>query len=120
MTLARGQRGSVTAELAVALPALVLVIATVAGAGVVARAAVSCQDGAWTGARLLARDEPVARARSAAARVAPPGAEIGHLRSGDDVTVVVSAEVRLGVGEVGRVPVRCRATAPLERPAGES
>jgi Flp pilus assembly protein TadG len=120
MTLARGQRGSVTAELAVALPALILVVATVAGAGTVARATVSCHDAAWTAARLLARDEPVTRARAAAARVAPAGADLRHARSGHEVTVMVSADVRLAGGDVGRVPVRCRATAPLERPAGAS
>lgn len=111
MTLTRGQQGSATAELVVALPALVLVIAVVAGAGAVARATVRCQDAAWTAARLLARDEPQAVARAAAARAAPPGAEIRPTATGDQVTVVVTAGVALGPG---RVPVQCRATAPVE------
>ncbi|MGF1648320.1 MAG: TadE family type IV pilus minor pilin [Kineosporiaceae bacterium] len=120
MTFVRGQQGSVTAELAVALPALVLVIATVTGAGAVARATARCHDAAWTGARLLARDEAPTQARATAARAAPPGAEIQHAVSGGEVTVLVSAEVQLGAGDIGRLPVRCRATAPLENPEGGS
>lgn len=116
MIHARGQRGSVTAELAVALPVVVLVVATVAFAGTVARASVSCHDAAWTAARLLARDEPAGAALAAAARVAPAGASVTPSGSATEVTVHVVADVPVGPRGAA-VRVRCQATAPLEDPA---
>jgi Flp pilus assembly protein TadG len=117
VTHARGQQGSVTAELAVALPVVVLVVATVATAGSVARATVSCHDAAWTAARLLARDESGGVALAAAARVAPPDATVVPSVSASEVAVDVAADVPIGPGGAA-VTVTCRSTAPLERSEG--
>ena len=57
----RGDGGSVTAEAALALPAVVLVLATVVGVGRVVTAQIQCVDGARAAARLAARGEPAGR-----------------------------------------------------------
>ncbi|GIJ47384.1 hypothetical protein Val02_42700 [Virgisporangium aliadipatigenens] len=87
----RRDRGSVTAELAAALPALLLLMAF-GVAGVTA---------ASTKMRCLAaaRDAAIAAARgedggAAAARMLPAGARVGVTRDGDLVRVSVTAEVR--------------------------
>ena len=82
----------VTAEIAVALPALVLVL-TLALAGVAtATDHVRCVDAARTGARLLARGEPVDIVRRDVARQAPEDARIMLEVGGEAVRVEVVAE----------------------------
>jgi hypothetical protein len=88
------ERGSVTAEIAVALPALVLVI-TVALWGVSAAAAqVACVDAARAGARAAARGEPMPAVQAAVLRGAPAGARVTARRDSDLTEVEVVAEVR--------------------------
>ncbi|MBD8023412.1 TadE family type IV pilus minor pilin [Microbacterium gallinarum] len=67
-------RGSVVAEFAVALPAVIVVL--VVGVGVLAAGArqVRLQDAVADAARLAARGEPADRVRSAVASVAPGAA----------------------------------------------
>lgn len=92
-------RGSVTAETAVALPGLVLLFAAALWAVSLAGAQIACVDAARLGARAAARGEPPAAVRAAAARAAPPGASI-RVRRGPDLTrVTVDARVasRLGI-----------------------
>jgi len=76
----RGDRGSATAELAVALPALVLVLAACAAALHLAAAQVALQDAVGLAARSLGRGEP-------------PALGVGSWRDGDLVCASVSREV---------------------------
>lgn len=93
----------VTAEIAVALPALILLL-TLALAGVsTATDHMRCVDAARTGARLLARGETGDVVRRDVARQAPDGARITLDVAADAVRVEVVAEPppllrHLGVG----------------------
>ena len=82
--------GSVVAEFAVALPAVVLVL--LLGVGALASSArhVRLQDAAADAARLLARGESDARAFAVVAEVAP-GARAAASDSGDLVCVIATA-----------------------------
>ncbi len=89
----RGESGSVTAELALALPTLMLIIAV----GIWMQSAVAlqarCQDAARAGARAAARGDPDAAIRGALGAVLPAGARVAISRSGRQVTVSVQASV---------------------------
>jgi hypothetical protein len=82
----------VTAEIAVALPALVLVLTLALGAVSVVTDHLRCVDAARAGARLLARGEDVGRVRAEVARQAPDGADIGFDVGADSITVNVTAQ----------------------------
>jgi hypothetical protein len=85
--------GMVTAELAVALPALVLVIvAALYGVGLVT-AQLRCVDAAAVGARLAARGESGQRVQATALRAAPADARLAIARSATVVTATVTARV---------------------------
>jgi hypothetical protein len=94
----RGQRGSATAEVAVVLPALVLVTALCVWAVLVVAVHVQCLDAARTGARALARDEPVAAVRAMVEASGPQDAEVEVVRLGPDL---VAVQVRARVGLPG-------------------
>src|SRR3954468_10642519 len=79
--------GMVTAELAVALPALVLVLALAIGVLAVGTTRLRCADAARTAARLAARGEPLAVVRAAATGVASRNVQVRVTSAGDDVTV---------------------------------
>ncbi|WAB84934.1 hypothetical protein OVN20_05110 [Microcella daejeonensis] len=64
-------RGSVTAEIAVAVPALVLVLAVCLGGVSAALMRAQAQDAAAVAARMLARGEPESTARAHVGRVLP-------------------------------------------------
>jgi len=89
-------RGSATAELAVVLPALVLVTVLCVWAVMSVAVHVACLDAARTGARGLARGEPVALVVDVAQERAPHGARVrvDHL-GGGLVAVEVTARVAL-------------------------
>jgi hypothetical protein len=89
----------VTAELAVTMPVLVLVLVTGLGALAVGTTQLRCADAAAGAARLAAREEPASVVESAARRAAPPGARVETRRTADGVAVTVTASVRLpGLG----------------------
>ncbi|MGO1411440.1 MAG: TadE family type IV pilus minor pilin [Microbacterium sp.] len=88
------QRGSVTAELAVALPAVVVVVTLAVGALTCAAAQVRLQDGAADAARLVARGDE-ARADGVVAG-AVDGATHSVARSGDLVCVTALADAQFG------------------------
>lgn len=109
----------VTAELAVALPAVVAVLAFCLWSFGVAVDQVRCVDAARAGARAAARGDPADRVAGLVDRQAPIGSSVSTTLTGGEVTVAVTApERRLG----GLVPVGYRAaasaTASLEQ-AGE-
>lgn len=90
-----GERGSVAAELALALPAVVLVLVLGVGALGAAAHQVALQDAAADAARLLGRGED----EGAAVRVvaaAVPGAAMSTTASGDLVCVTTRIEVGIG------------------------
>lgn len=111
----------VTAEVAVALPALMLVLLLGVGAVAAVTAQLRCADAAEVAARLLARGETSAVATAAARAVAPAGAHIDAVTDVRTVTVVVSAPARLpGLGTwLPMVQVRERFVQPRE-PAGSA
>lgn len=88
----RGDRGSVTAEAAVALPALVVFALALVWALMAAAAQIQCVDAARAGARAAARSEPGPAALAAARSAAPEGARITLARDGDLWRVEVEAE----------------------------
>ena len=82
-----------TAELALALPTLMLMIAV----GIWMQSAVAlqarCQDAARAGARAAARGDPDGTIRSALGAAMPAGAQVAISRQGDQVTVSIRASV---------------------------
>src|SRR3569833_4685867 len=89
------EAGMVTAETAVVLPVLLLVLAAAVAAVTVVGAQLRCVDAAREGARAAARGETFAVVKRVTAQTAPPGAVTGVLDAGDEVRVVVSAEIAL-------------------------
>jgi hypothetical protein len=113
---AAADSGTVTAELAVALPGVVLLCAVLLFAGQAVIGEVRCQDAARAGARLAARGDSVPAVVGEASRRAPPGAEVRVVRSGPDVRVDVTAPLRgVGAGWAG-LTVHGIATAMAEGP----
>jgi hypothetical protein len=90
----QGDRGAVTAEAAMALPALVLVLAAGLWAISVVAAQLACVDAARAGTRAAARGEPLEAVRAAALKAAPPQANASVEQQGDLFKVRVSAVVR--------------------------
>lgn len=111
----RAERGAATAELAVALPTLLLVLAVALAAVDLGLAQVRCVDAARLGARLLARGEAEGGTLSAVRAAAPPGASIAVGTSGSRVTVVVTGVVPPALRAIGAMPApRASAQALLE------
>jgi len=92
----RSSQGSITAETAVVLPALVAVLAAALWAVTVVEARLRCVDAARAGARAAARGEPLTDVRLIAARLAPEGARVTVERGPETTSVTVSADVRPG------------------------
>jgi len=84
-----GERGSVTAELVVALPAVALVLALCLAGMNLGMAAMAVQDAAAAAARSLARGEPESAAAARAAAAAP-GSVIAGISRGELVCVTVT------------------------------
>ncbi len=80
-----------TAELAVAIPALLAVLSLCLGALSIGVDQVRCVDAARLGARALARGEPEVTVRELAGRAAPPGARVTLARGVTEVRVAISA-----------------------------
>lgn len=107
-----GDRGSVTAEAATVLPALVLFTMALVWALVAAAAQIQCVDAARAGARAVARSEPPAQAVAAARSAAPGGARVAVERTGDLWRVRVEAPAP-GPGPL-RLTLRAEAAALAE------
>ena len=109
-------RGSVTAETAVVLPALTVILTLVLWAVAAVTAQLACVDAARMAARALARGEQEAAVRVAAAQAAPSGASVTVRASAQQVVAEVSASVGVTLPAVGRVgvPVHGRAMAARE------
>lgn len=106
-----GDRGSVTAELALALPAVVLVVAVLLVTAAAASAQLRCADGARAGARMAALGEPDDVVADVAHRVAGAGVEVAVRRAEPWVEVTVSTEVAGSWFTGGALDVSATATA---------
>ncbi|NEK60538.1 pilus assembly protein TadE [Geodermatophilus sabuli] len=103
----RREAGMVTAETAVVLPVLLLVLAGAVAAVTVVGAQLRCVDAAREGARAAARGEETAVVVALAARAAPAGALTTVAVDGTAVTVTVTAVV----APLGPVPLRVSVSA---------
>lgn len=103
-----GDRGSVAAELALALPAVLLALLLGAGALGAAARQVTLQDASADAARLLGRGEDAGAAAGVVA-AAVPGASMAQHASGDLVCVTVASDFT--VGRVIHVPLRASSCA---------
>lgn len=112
-----GDRGSATAELAVGLPVVVLLLL----AGLTAVGAVTtrmeCVNAAREAALAASRGEPGAQAGH---RAAPPGAEVAVSVEGDTVVVTVRAPVPLLGARLAAISVDATAVAASEPGSPES
>jgi Flp pilus assembly protein TadG len=108
----------VTAETAVVLPVLLVVLAAAVAAVVLVGSQLRCVDAAREGARAAARGEPVAVVTELAGTAAPTGARVEVSVGGPAVTVTVTATVQ-PLGPVPlRLPVTATATGMREPGAG--
>ncbi|MGY1914796.1 TadE family type IV pilus minor pilin [Blastococcus sp. SYSU DS0973] len=115
------EAGMVTAETAVVLPVLLLVLVGALAAVTVVGAQLRCVDAAREGARAASRGEDVAVVTGWAGRAAPEGARTTVTAAADEVRVRVTAEV----APLGPLPWRVTVTAdaaarwePGAEPAG--
>jgi hypothetical protein len=107
------ERGSVTAETAIALPALVLTASLLIAGIAWAAAIVRCHDAAGTLARAIARGEDAATVQTLATASMPPGASYRLEQRDGSVLVTVRASSDRGplsgllpdIESVVRVPV---------------
>jgi Flp pilus assembly protein TadG len=116
----QGERGAVTAELALVLPVLVAVTVGLVWLLAVGAAQVRTVDAARETARAVARGDDEGAAIARGLQVAPPGSTVTVTRSGGEVRVTVRGEVAGPGGLFGRLPapqVRAEAVAAEEEPA---
>lgn len=110
-------RGSATAETAVLLPVLLVVLVACVWALACVASQLACVDAARAAARAAARGDAPAAVQVTAQRLAPQGASVAVSRDEQTVQVVVHAQVR-PFGPVLRilpsVRVSGRATAAAE------
>jgi len=107
----------VTAETAVVLPVLLIVLAMAVWVLACVSAQLRCTDAAATAARVAARGDSTAEAVSAGRRVAPGGADVQVTLVGDQVHAQVQTEVRPFGTALSGLPgfdVRARAVAARE------
>ncbi|WP_303631075.1 TadE family type IV pilus minor pilin [Actinomadura madurae] len=108
-------RGTVTAEIAVALPALVLITAVALWGVTVASVQLTCTDAARAGARAAARGESLTAVRALVEEAVPDGATVEVRRDEATVHVDVSTPVRPAAA-IGLPPliVHAHVAAPTE------
>ncbi|MGL5867145.1 MAG: TadE family type IV pilus minor pilin [Dermatophilaceae bacterium] len=117
MTPARRERGMATAELAVAIPSVVVVLAVCLAAVDLGIRQVQCVDAAGTAARQLARGDSEPAARQQAGSRVPDGSRVTVVRGDGQVTVLVEAPVPAVLALLGSgARAHARATARLELP----
>ncbi|MFC4139740.1 MULTISPECIES: TadE family type IV pilus minor pilin [unclassified Microbacterium] len=104
----RDERGSVAAELAVAVPAVLLVLMLGVGALSAAARQVALQDAAADAARLLGRGESEGRAFGSVSGAVHGAGAVSEQR-GDLICVTATAD--LAIGRVISVPLRASSCA---------
>jgi hypothetical protein len=109
-----GDAGTVTAELAVALPGVLLLAVALLVTGQAVIGEVRCTDAARAGARLAARGEPDAAIAAEVARLAPPGTHVSVARGTTDVVVSVSSPLGTPAPSWAGLTMHASATASVE------
>ncbi|MFC3999952.1 TadE family type IV pilus minor pilin [Nocardiopsis sediminis] len=109
-----GDRGGVTAEIAVALPSLALVLGLALAAVQAAAAHVACVDSARIGARALARGDSESEVLTLIARTAPESAETRLSRGDGMARVTVTTRIPIGPSFTAPVVVGGEAATPVE------
>jgi hypothetical protein len=112
--------GYVTAETAMVLPVLALLLAVALWAVAVGSAQLGCVDAARDGARAAARGESDAAASAAARSAAPTGAIVELRHQGSFVVVVVTARVGKGLGPLSAIPAPVAAATAVAQSEGTS
>ena len=111
----RLESGMATAELAVALPVVALLLSLCLAAVSWGSEQVRCLDAARSAVRLLARGEPAAAVRQEAIRAGPPGARVSTASSAGWGSVTVTGDVPAPLRWLGlRARPSATATAVLE------
>jgi len=108
-------RGSATAEVAMALPALVVMLMVALTAVNAVRLQLECVDAAREAARAGARGDSGA---AAGARAAPTGAAVSVIESGETVVATVRVAVHPLGGRLPGFDVHATAVAAREPEAG--
>jgi len=103
----------VTAELAVAIPSVVLVLAFCLVAVNAAVDQIRCVDAARVASRAAARGDDATRVRALAAEAAPAGASVQVVGAGGQVRVTVSARTG-GWGALPGWELTASAVTPVE------
>lgn len=109
-----GDRGMVTAEIAVALPAVVVLLGGLIALVVAVGAQMRCIDAAREGARAAARGDPAGQVIAVATRAAPAGAQVSVAIDGEYATVTVTAATTPLGGLLGPVAVSATASSRIE------
>jgi len=115
-----GDRGSVTAETAIVMPAIVAVLAMLLAGAAAGSTQLQLEKAAQTAARQLARGETAAVAASAVRRIAGSGATLASGNAGGWITVRTTAAVPVPWAGVGGWTLAAEATAPAEQHAVSS
>ena len=106
----RSQRGSITAEFAAVVPAILLVLAAALVSVQVAGEQLRLQDATADAARSLARGDPTGVA-TARIRSAIPGARLSVVARGDMICAKASARSRAAGGLLSSLTVRATGCA---------
>lgn len=114
----RTERGAVTAELALVLPAVVVVLLVCAALGASALGQLRCADAARAAARAAAIGEPVVVVEDVARDLAGADAQVSVTRDGGWVEVVVSRPVAAGPTWLGELRAEGAARAWVEPGVG--
>ena len=110
----RSEQGMVTAEAAVVLPVLLVVLGLLVGVVVAVGDQLRLVDAARTGARLAARGESASVVREAAQQLVPD-AKVDIERAGADVDVTVRVVIQ-PTHWLPALHLSAHATAPVEPP----
>ncbi len=113
-------RGSVTAETAIVMPAIVAVLAMLLAGAAAGSTQLQLEKAAQTAARQLARGETAAVAASAVRRIAGSGATLASGNAGGWITVRTTAAVPVPWAGAGGWTLAAEATAPAEQHAVSS
>lgn len=111
---AGGDRGSVTAELAIGLSGVVMVLVALVAAVTLAQGQLRAVDAAAAGARAAARGEAESEVLGLTRRLAGPSAVADIRRHGSVMSVEVSVPIALPLPGSPRVTVRGAASTPAE------
>ena len=115
----RGDDGAITAEFAVALPAVILVLAFVLVLTNIALTAATLQSAARSGARLAAVESDTQIIHNHVAQLTGPGATIGVSLGQTWATVTLSKNVTVGPFNLGTFQLHSSAASLREEQVGQ-